>query len=109
MAVKHDLLYFTVPYQALILLVSSQNANNAICSIFSKRPNFIFPILKTRFVYCDYIDEHGFQMLHQLRWYPPQPQNIMMGRTTFETFQNYTVGGRQQAILKPEPLDQRGE
>ncbi|EJL70716.1 Wadjet anti-phage system protein JetD domain-containing protein [Chryseobacterium populi] len=39
------------------------------------------------------IDEHGFQILHQLRSYHPHAQSIMMDRTTFETFQNYAVSG----------------
>ncbi len=39
------------------------------------------------------IDEHGFQILHQLRSYHPHAQSVMMDRTTFETFQNYAVSG----------------
>ncbi|ATN05955.1 hypothetical protein CRN76_11355 [Chryseobacterium indologenes] len=39
------------------------------------------------------IDEHGFQILHQLRSYHPHTQSVMMDRTTFETFQNYAVSG----------------
>ncbi len=39
------------------------------------------------------IDEHGFQILHQLRSYYPQAKSIMMDRETFENFQIYTTTG----------------
>jgi len=46
-----------------------------------------------RILYWGDIDEHGFQILHQLRSYHPHAQSIMMDRTTFETFHHYAVKG----------------
>ncbi|UZT97529.1 DUF2220 family protein [Chryseobacterium fluminis] len=46
-----------------------------------------------KILYWGDIDEHGFQILHQLRSYHPHAQSIMMNRTTFETFQSYAVSG----------------
>lgn len=39
------------------------------------------------------IDEHGFQMLHQLRSYFPQTKSLLMDRQTFDSFQPYVVNG----------------
>lgn len=39
------------------------------------------------------IDEHGFQILHQLRSYYPHTQNIMMDFKTFEHFSEFAVTG----------------
>lgn len=46
-----------------------------------------------KILYWGDIDEHGFQILHQLRSYHRHAQSVMMDRTTFETFQNYAVSG----------------
>ncbi len=39
------------------------------------------------------IDEHGFQILHQLRTYYPNTQSIMMDYKTFEQFSQFAVSG----------------
>jgi hypothetical protein len=39
------------------------------------------------------IDEHGFQILHQLRSYYPQARSVMMDRNTYDLFQSYAVNG----------------
>ncbi|MEO6915557.1 MAG: Wadjet anti-phage system protein JetD domain-containing protein [Chitinophagaceae bacterium] len=39
------------------------------------------------------IDEHGFQILHQLRSYYPQARSIMMDRQTFDLFRGFAVDG----------------
>lgn len=41
------------------------------------------------------IDEHGFQILHQLRGYFPQAKSIMMDSQTYETFKEFTVNGQR--------------
>ncbi len=41
------------------------------------------------------IDEHGFQILHQLRTYYPQVKSVMMDRQTFEAFQQFSVNGQR--------------
>lgn len=41
------------------------------------------------------IDEHGFQILHQLRSYYPHAQSIMMDQETFQEFEKYTAKGAQ--------------
>jgi hypothetical protein len=41
------------------------------------------------------IDEHGFQILHQLRCYYPHTQSVMMDKETFDHFQEYTVNGER--------------
>lgn len=46
-----------------------------------------------RIRYWGDIDEHGFQILHQLRTYYPNTQSVMMDWATFKTFQNYAVSG----------------
>jgi hypothetical protein len=39
------------------------------------------------------IDEHGFQILHQLRSYFPQARSILMDLSTFEHFRDFAVDG----------------
>ncbi|MBI1783078.1 MAG: hypothetical protein HYR66_17190 [Sphingobacteriales bacterium] len=41
------------------------------------------------------IDEHGFQILHQLRSYFPQTKSIMMNTDTFERFQDLAGNGEK--------------
>lgn len=41
------------------------------------------------------IDEHGFQILHQLRTYHRQTQSIMMDKATFDLFQEFSVAGER--------------
>jgi hypothetical protein len=41
------------------------------------------------------IDEHGFQILHQLRSYHPQTQSVLMDNKTFEEFAVFTVAGER--------------
>ncbi len=41
------------------------------------------------------IDEHGFQILHQLRSYHSQTQSILMDRATFDLFRNLAVAGER--------------
>lgn len=50
-------------------------------------------LLKKKIIYWGDIDEHGFQILHQLRSYYPQTQSIMMDRETFDAFHIYAVNG----------------
>jgi hypothetical protein len=50
-------------------------------------------LLGKKILYWGDIDEHGFQILHQLRSYHPHVQSVMMDRTTFETFRRYAVKG----------------
>lgn len=44
-------------------------------------------------LYWGDIDEHGFQILHQLRSYYPSTQSIMMDCKTFEYFSEFAVTG----------------
>ncbi len=46
------------------------------------------------------IDEHGFQMLHQLRSYYPNTQSIMMDYKTFEHFSEFAVVGARNKSEK---------
>lgn len=39
------------------------------------------------------IDEHGFQILHQLRSYYPNAKSILMDKQTFEQFRDFAVDG----------------
>jgi len=58
--------------------------------------------LKERHIlYWGDIDEHGFQILHQLRSYYPHTQSIMMDYKTFEHFSEFAVAG---ACNKSEQL-----
>lgn len=46
-----------------------------------------------RILYWGDIDEHGFQILHQLRIYFPEAQSMMMDFKTFEHFSAFVVVG----------------
>jgi hypothetical protein len=46
-----------------------------------------------RILYWGDIDEHGFQILHQLRSYYPNTQSVMMDAKTFEQFSEFAVVG----------------
>lgn len=60
-----------------------------------------------RISYWGDIDEHGFQILHQLRSYYPQVKSILMDRETFEKFQQFSVAGsRSRAALLPLLTDE---
>jgi len=50
-------------------------------------------LLKKKVIYWGDIDEHGFQILHQLRSYFPQAKSVMMDKETFDTFNIYAVNG----------------
>lgn len=41
------------------------------------------------------LDEHGFQILHQLRSYHSQTQSIMMDKPTFDMFQEFAAEGER--------------
>jgi hypothetical protein len=52
--------------------------------------------LKTkRIYYWGDIDEHGFQILHQIRSYYPPTQSVLMDKETFDTFQEFAVDGER--------------
>jgi len=40
------------------------------------------------------IDEHGFQILHQLRSYYPQTRSVMMDRDTFDLLGDFVIEGK---------------
>lgn len=46
-----------------------------------------------RILYWGDIDEHGFQILHQLRSYYPHTKSVMMNMQTFEHFKPFAVTG----------------
>jgi hypothetical protein len=46
------------------------------------------------------IDEHGFQILHQLRTYYKQVKSVMMDRLTFDRFQEFAVKGERNNANK---------
>jgi hypothetical protein len=48
------------------------------------------------------IDEHGLQLLHQIRSYYAHTQSILMDKQTFETFREFAVNGERN---KAERLD----
>ncbi len=55
-------------------------------------------LAEKRILYWGDIDEHGFQILHQLRSYYPNAQSIMMDCKTFEHFAEFaTVGARNKS------------
>jgi hypothetical protein len=57
--------------------------------------------LKERHIlYWGDIDEHGFQILHQLRSYYPHTQSIMMDYKTFEHFSEFAVTGARNKSEK---------
>ena len=41
------------------------------------------------------IDEHGFQILHQIRSYFPDTKSVMMDSRTFKAFSQYAVAGKR--------------
>ena len=47
-----------------------------------------------RIYYWGDIDEHGFQILHQLRSYFSHTQSVMMDRVTYDHFKEYTGQGK---------------
>lgn len=49
------------------------------------------------------IDEHGFQILHQIRSYHAHAKSVMMDRQTFDHFHEFAVPGERN---KAEKLDQ---
>jgi hypothetical protein len=51
------------------------------------------------------IDEHGFQILHQLRTYYRQTQSIMMDRPTYELFKEFAVAGERNKAESLSLLD----
>ena len=63
--------------------------------------------LKTKKIhYWGDIDEHGFQILHQIRSYYPQAQSFLMDRQTFDTFQEYAVMGERNKAEKLHLLNE---
>jgi hypothetical protein len=57
--------------------------------------------LKERHIlYWGDIDEHGFQILHQLRSYYPHTQSIMMDYKTFDHFSEFAVAGARNKSEK---------
>jgi len=55
------------------------------------------------------IDEHGFQILHQLRSYFPKTKSVMMDLQTLEAFSDHQVAGAKNkaetlSLLTPEEL-----
>ncbi|MFH6995565.1 Wadjet anti-phage system protein JetD domain-containing protein [Flavobacterium sp. FlaQc-48] len=50
-------------------------------------------LLNKKIIYWGDIDEHGFQILHQLRSYYPHTISVMMDRQTFDLFHTYAVDG----------------
>jgi hypothetical protein len=48
---------------------------------------------KKSILYWGDIDEHGFQILHQLRSFYPNTQSILMDHKTFEHFSEFAVAG----------------
>jgi len=63
--------------------------------------------LKTKSIYYwGDIDEHGFQILHQIRSYFQQVQSVMMDRLTFDTFQNFAIKGERNNAVQLHLLNQ---
>ncbi len=52
------------------------------------------------------IDEHGFQILHQLRSYYPQVKSVLMDKDTFERFQQFSVTGQRNKSENLNLLDE---
>lgn len=52
------------------------------------------------------IDEHGFQILHQLRTYFNQVKSVMMDRLTFDKFQEFAVKGERNNADKLNLLNE---
>lgn len=59
-----------------------------------------------RIFYWGDIDEHGFQILHQIRSYYPQIGSIMMDKSTFETFQDFAVNGERNKAIQLQLLNE---
>lgn len=51
-------------------------------------------------LYWGDIDEHGFQILHQLRSYYPQTRSVMMDRAIFDRFGEFVVAGERNKAEK---------
>jgi len=67
-------------------------------------------LLRLKIYYWGDIDEHGFQILHQLRSYFPQTQSVMMDRFTFDTFQEFAVAGaKNPAVRLPNLTEEEAE
>ena len=52
------------------------------------------------------IDEHGFQILHQIRSYYIQTKSIMMDKQTFEMFKDFAVSGERTKADKFQFLNE---
>lgn len=52
------------------------------------------------------IDEHGFQILHQMRSYYSQVRSVMMDKKTFETFKEYVGDGERSKVVNLYLLDE---
>ncbi|SHL15724.1 hypothetical protein SAMN05444266_102245 [Chitinophaga jiangningensis] len=57
-----------------------------------------------RILYWGDIDEHGFQILHQLRSYHSNVQSVMMDKATYEAFAHYIVEGKRNPAVKLQGL-----
>ncbi len=55
---------------------------------------------RKRIFYWGDIDEHGFQILHQIRSYYSQTQSVLMDHLTFNTFKDYAVKGERNKAEK---------
>ena len=55
------------------------------------------------------IDEHGFQILHQLRTYYNQVKSVMMNKLTFDKFQEFGVKGERNNADKLHLLNEEEE
>ncbi len=53
------------------------------------------------------IDEHGFQILHQIRSYYAHAQSVMMDSQTFDRFQEFVVHGERNNAEKLELLNKQ--
>jgi hypothetical protein len=52
------------------------------------------------------IDEHGFQILHQIRSYYKQTKSVMMDKQTFSTFHSFAVKGEQNSVERLNLLNE---
>ncbi|MBU7578076.1 MAG: hypothetical protein KAF40_08455 [Flavihumibacter sp.] len=57
-----------------------------------------------KILYWGDIDEHGFQILHQLRSYYPHAESMLMDKKTFEQFKEFAVTGSKSKSEKLEYL-----
>ena len=60
---------------------------------------------RKKIFYWGDIDEHGFQILHQIRSYYQQAQSILMDHLTFNTFKDYAVKGERNKAEKLHHLN----